>query len=169
MSNFTALDFEINYGVISGITETGKQKLKYSGGVIDSFPAEATVIGSGVFSGTNVTVTAINSWGEITSIGNSAFWCNKIVALPDNWGKVTVIGYNAFYGNNIVSIPHNWELVKTIGDGAFSFNSIVSLPESCDNLEVVGDYAFAGNKISKMVSFESVESVGTMPLFDNQF
>ena len=190
MSNFSTEDFHIDNGTITGFTDAGKQKLKASGGIIDSFPAEATAIGVCALSSQeilairqwgNITrlsngslannriVVIPESWGNITSIGRGAFLWNKITALPNSWGGVTVIGDDAFSNNNIVSIPHNWELVKTIGDRAFSINAIVSLPESCGNLEVVGDYAFEGNKIREKVSFESVESVGTLPLFDNRF
>ena len=84
--------------------------------------------------------------GDVTTIGNNAFYCcNSLtsVTIPDS---VTTIGNYAFYGCNItsVTIPDS---VKTIGEQAFEYcRSLTSVYcKATTPPALVGTYVFYGN------------------------
>lgn len=101
-------------------------------------------------------------WGEVTSIGKSAFFhvVNDSFSLPSRWGKVSSIGGYAFSGSNVESIPDNWGEVSFIGAGAFSNNSIESLPESWGKVRDIQQFAFERNHIRKIHSWDGIDSLG---------
>ena len=166
MPNFTAEDFKIEGTTITGLSEAGKEKLKDNGGVIDSFPPEATAIGHHAFVDSGVAV--IKDWGNITSIGYGAFFDGKSVSvLPDSWGKVEDIDESAFSLCDISTLPDSWGEVRSIGDLAFSQNIITALPSSWGKVKYIGYFSFCDNMINTVPSTDGVEFRGSFVFLDN--
>ena len=166
-SNYTTADFQIDNGVINELSPEGRSKLTHNGGVIDSFPDEVTAIDDRAFA--NSDITAIKDWGQITSIGDSAFFGNQITTLPDSWGDVTTIDDGAFYGNQITTLPDSWGQITSIGKSVFRGNQITALPDSWGGIASVSNYVFDSNQITALPdSWGGVTSIGDSAFRNNQ-
>lgn len=166
-SSFTTADFQINDGVITGLSSEGRTKIRDNDGVIDSFPDGVTAIGNGAFSNTGI--TAIQDWGEINSIGDSAFSENQITELPDNWGEIATVGICAFYNNQITVLPDNWGEITSIGNYTFYYNRITALPDNWGEITSIGDSAFHSNQIKELPdNLGKITSIGDYAFSHNQ-
>lgn len=101
----------------------------------------------------------------VTSIGNSAFFQNKLtsVTIPNT---VTSIGQQAFDTNNLttINIPDS---VTTLGDGVFQNNKLTSFTLS-KNITSIPETAFANNNLTSLVIPDTVTSINGGAFGNNQ-
>lgn len=157
-------DFTFNGDTVTGLSSSGQKKLS-SGKTqlwiptVDTSGRPVKSISNNAFKGKGI--TSIESWGDITQIGENAFNGNKISSLPDSWKNIQSVGNYAFVNNQIETIPDSWGKITTIKEGMFSGNNIKSLPSSWDNVTNIEPDAFINNDIVDIPSsWEKVEKIG---------
>lgn len=140
--------------VVDGVIETCSYGFTYSDIIIpaqlDGQEVRAIKSGSskGVFQ--NKGITSVEFPSSLDSIGDIAFYDNKLVSLDLSGTNPVYIGTSAFKGNNISNI--NFEACSKltyIANDAFLENRIASLDFSeCVALKNIGDNAFRENEIA---------------------
>ena len=124
-------------------------------------PGDVTSIGNYAFYGSS-NLTSVTIPEGVTSIGNSAFYgCNGLTSVTILEG-VTSIGNSAFNGCNgltSVTIPNS---VKTIGEYAFRYCRQVEVLKLSDELKSIKKGTFQGcNKLKSLIIPAAVEYIYT--------
>ena len=119
-----------------------------------------------------------NPQGEaITAIGDNAFYNNsKGYGLTSvdfsNCISLESIGNSAFYKNKLTSLDlSGCTNLTSIGNNAFIFNDLASLDLSgCISLTSIGDYAFRGNRLKSLnlSRCTSLASIGRSAFYNNR-
>ncbi|MBR2539988.1 MAG: leucine-rich repeat protein [Mogibacterium sp.] len=162
-SVWTADDFEIADGAVTGFSELGRDRIGKNG--IMSIPAEdaegnkVTAIGASAFAGEGVASVTIPE--GITTIGEGAFRNNALEALTLP-STVTDIQANAFAENAIdtLTFPETTTSPLAIGSRAFAGNMLlaVELPEGTET--VAGDAFIANTGLDKVTTGTDEEKSG---------
>lgn len=145
------------------VTEIAKAAFRQKGltRLPDSWEQIST-LGEEAFYGNDI--TALNApWGSITKIPAGAFaGGNKIATIPESWEQVTEIGGEAFQGNKqLTKLPDSWGKVSSLGGGAFMSCGLTKLPDSWGQITSVSYQAFTYNKLSLLpTSWGNVTEIG---------
>jgi hypothetical protein len=162
--------------VVDGVIESCSYGYTYSDIII---PAqldgqEVRAIKSGYSRGVfqDKGITSIELPLSLDSIGDVAFYDNKLVNLDLSKVNPIYIGTSAFKGNNLSNV--NFEAcskLENIANSAFAENRIASLDFSaCEALKIIGDDAFRENEIAS-IDFNNCNSlvhIGTNSFKENK-
>lgn len=96
------------------------------------------------------TISILDSWKNILTIGNDAFSSCRILSIPNNWGKVITIGDRAFHYSNLQNLPDTWGEVRHIGDSAFEKCKIKKLPDDFGEVRTLGSRSFISTLIEAL-------------------
>ena len=142
-------DFDYENGVITGLSQMGKDKLSINGGTLelaaeDYLGDPLTSVADGAFKEKGIKHVTIPE--GITSVGISAFEGNKLtmVALPST---LTSIGGSAFASNGMTSVSFSAETVSplSVGQRAFADNLLLAVQLPKGTQQVASD-AFILNR-----------------------
>ena len=133
----------------------------YNNGVgVIVFDGEVTTIGDYAFYDYD-SLTSITIPDSVTTIGDYAFWgCSSLTSITIG-NSVTTIGDYAFVSCDSltsISIPDS---VTTIGDGAFGYCSSLTSITIPDSVTTIGDLAFSGcSSLTSITIPDSVTTIG---------
>ncbi|WP_165964794.1 leucine-rich repeat protein [Periweissella cryptocerci] len=189
---FTADDFEVTNGVITGVSDSFNEYLalgdwqSWDGHV--TFPAEFATsiigIGSYAFSGIeSVRTVDLNSLTSLQTISESAFDGSETLEAIElsNLDNLKTIGNNAFANCGALRTVNltNLPALTSIGDGAFAGSFMTGYYEEEDNLGSVnlanlpkltriGDAIFNSCESLKTVNFTNLDNLRSLPrdMFD---
>ncbi|MDY5588579.1 MAG: leucine-rich repeat protein [Arcanobacterium sp.] len=185
-------DFTFKERRVSGLSESGKQKLA-SGNTVLAFPSFDTE-GNQVYAVGGLDpymfrtfytgegkITGISSWGDsITEISESAFTgANSLTTLPKTWGKIRTIGSGAFSGTQLTELPEKWGSVTSLGsghhrysrspDGAFQgITTLKKIPDDWGNITKIPDNTFREDTALQQipVTWGNVTEIGKSAFYD---
>ena len=133
----------------------------YNNGVgVIVFDGEVTTIGDYAFYDYD-SLTSITIPDSVTTIGDYAFWgCSSLTSITIG-NSVTTIGDYAFVSCDSltsISIPDS---VTTIGNGAFGYCSSLTSITIPDSVTTIGDLAFSGcSSLTSITIPDSVTTIG---------
>lgn len=134
--------------------ETGKNQVTEIGGRFTQFYLVNDAISSR-------TISIIDGWKNILTIGNYAFSGCKFLSIPDNWGKVLQIANRAFLYSKFQNLPDDWGEVRYIGDSAFESCKIRKLPDDFGQIHTLGSRSFYNTMIEELPEdFGNIRRVG---------
>ena len=97
---------------------------------------------------------------KVVSIGNKAFYGNKVVTKVSIGPNVTVIGGYAFYGCSKLTTVSGGGAVKTIGSYAFaSCSKLKTFSITSPYLTTIGSFAFKSDKKLKTINIKYTTSL----------
>ncbi|QWT17552.1 Cna B-type domain-containing protein [Collinsella sp. zg1085] len=163
-------DFTYDGDTVTGLSESGKEKIKTNKDVVlPSFnptTPEGTLIrsiGASAFIGQGIASVDIPE--SVTSIERQAFDSNALTEIKLHEG-LTTIDDDAFGGNRLisVSIPST---VKFIGVRAFKENRLLTI-DFAPGLEFIGAEAFADNELATLAFPNTLKKVGRKAFVRNK-
>ena len=171
---WTEADFEIEDGVLKGLSSYGRDKIKDNKDLV--IPEGVKIVEVGVFARQGIETIEFNK--DIEEVKFNSFMGNNIkrLTIPASMKK---IGKSAFSSSKIEEIIFE-EGIEEIGEYAFANNNIDSLelPASLralkeksfyqsnihevifnDGLELIGNQSFEDNKIEKLILPKTLKAI----------